>query len=138
MISESILGASLIRLLNTQHLEYEKFLAANTEAKEIGLSILRLFASLIPAITLATNMAMVVILALGGHFVIVGGMTLGQFTAFNTYIAILIFPIILIGFMSNVIAQAGASYMRIGMILGRAGRSEERRALSAVCGATWG
>jgi ATP-binding cassette, subfamily B, bacterial len=117
VISESILGASLIRLLNTQQIEYDKFLAANTESKDIGLSILRLFASLIPAITLATNFAMVVILTLGGHFVIVGRMTLGQFTAFNSYLAILIFPIILIGFMSNVIAQAGASYARIGVVL---------------------
>jgi ATP-binding cassette, subfamily B, bacterial len=117
VISESILGAALVRLLNTQHLEYEKFIAANTEARDIGLSILRLFASLIPAITLATNTAMVVILALGGHFVIAGSMSLGDFTAFNAYLAILIFPIILIGFMSNVIAQATASYMRIGQIL---------------------
>jgi len=37
--------------------------------------------------------------------------------AFNSYLAILIFPIILIGFMSNVIAQAGASYMRISLVL---------------------
>jgi ATP-binding cassette subfamily B protein len=134
VISESILGAPLIRLLNTQHIEYEKFLAANTEAKNIGLSILRLFASLIPAITLATNLAMVVILALGGHFVIVGGMTLGQFTAFNSYLAILIFPIILIGFMSNVIAQAGASYMRIGMVLGAQEEPKSGRAVSALRG----
>lgn len=134
VISESILGAPLIRLLNTQHIEYEKFMAANTESKDIGLSILRLFASLIPAITLATNLAMVVILALGGHFVIVGGMTLGQFTAFNSYLAILIFPIILIGFMSNVIAQAGASYMRIGMILGAQEEPKSGRAVSALRG----
>jgi ATP-binding cassette, subfamily B, bacterial len=134
VISESILGAPLIRLLNTQHLEYEKFLAANTESKDIGLSILRLFASLIPAITLATNLAMVVILALGGHFVIVGGMTLGQFTAFNSYLAILIFPIILIGFMSNVIAQAGASYMRIGMILGAQEEPKSGKAVSSLRG----
>ena len=134
VISESIMGAPLIRLLNTQHLEYEKFLAANTEAKDIGLSILRLFASLIPAITLATNVAMVVILALGGHFVIVGGMTLGQFTAFNSYLAILIFPIILIGFMSNVIAQAGASYMRIGMVLGAQEEPKSGKAVSALRG----
>jgi len=134
VISESIMGAPLIRLLNTQHLEYEKFLAANTEAKDIGLSILRLFASLIPAITLATNLAMVVILALGGHFVIVGGMTLGQFTAFNSYLAILIFPIILIGFMSNVIAQAGASYARIGMVLGAEEEPKSGKAVSALRG----
>lgn len=117
VINESILGASLIRLLNTNQIEYQKFMQANAEARDLGLSILRLFASLIPAITLAVNIATVVILGLGGHFVIAGTMSLGNFTAFNSYLAILIFPIILIGFMSNVIAQASASYMRIGMVL---------------------
>lgn len=117
VINESILGASLIRLLNTQQIECQKFLQANTEARDLGLSILRLFATLIPAITLAVNVATVIILVLGGHYVIAGSMSLGDFTAFNSYLAILIFPIILIGFMSNVIAQASASYMRIGAIL---------------------
>jgi ATP-binding cassette subfamily B protein len=117
VINESIIGAALIRLLNTQQAEYVKFLEANTEARDVGLKILYLFASLIPAITLAVNTATVVILWLGGHFVIIGSMTLGEFTAFNSYLAILIFPIILIGFMSNVIAQASASYMRIGAVL---------------------
>ena len=50
VINESILGAALIRLLNSQQYEYDKFLAANTEARDISLSILRLFASLIPII----------------------------------------------------------------------------------------
>jgi len=117
VINESILGASLIRLLNTQQIESQKFLLANTESRDLGLSILRLFASLIPAITLATNVATVIILMLGGHYVIAGRMSLGNFTAFNSYLAILIFPIILIGFMSNVIAQASASYMRIHAVL---------------------
>jgi ATP-binding cassette subfamily B protein len=117
VINESILGASLIRLLNTQQIESQKFLAANAEARDLGLSILRLFASLIPSITLATNVATVIILVLGGHYVIAGSMSLGDFTAFNSYLAILIYPIILIGFMSNVIAQASASYMRISAIL---------------------
>ena len=40
-------------------------------------------------------------------------MTLGDFAAFNSYLSLLIFPIIVIGFMSNVIAQATASYQRI-------------------------
>jgi ATP-binding cassette subfamily B protein len=57
------------------------------------------------------------ILTLGGRFVILGSMTIGNFTAFNSYLAILIFPVIVIGFMSNVIAQAGASYGRIAMVL---------------------
>jgi ATP-binding cassette, subfamily B, bacterial len=117
VINESILGAALIRLLNSQHFEYDKFLAANTEARDISLSILRLFASLIPIIIFSTNLATLMILTLGGRFVIVGAMTLGDFTAFNSYLAILIFPVILIGFMSNVMAQAAASYARIGSVL---------------------
>jgi ATP-binding cassette subfamily B protein len=117
VINESILGSALIRLLNTQQLEYAKFLAANTEAKDIGLRTLRLFAGMIPVITFAANLATVTILWLGGHFVIAGTMSLGDFTAFNSYLFILIFPIILIGFMSTVIAQATASYMRLGVTL---------------------
>jgi len=117
VINESILGSALIRLLNSQQAEYEKFIAANTEAKNIGMSILRLFASMLPVITFATNLATVTILALGGHFVIIGSMSLGDFTAFNSYLMILIFPIIVLGFMSNVIAQASASYGRIDEML---------------------
>lgn len=117
VINESILGAALIRLLNSQQHEYQKFLAANEEAKNIGLSILKLFASLIPVIVFVTNLSTLIILTLGGHFLINGTMTLGDFTAFNSYLAILIFPILVIGFMSNVIAQATASYQRISEVL---------------------
>ena len=117
VINESILGAALIRVLNAQFTEYNKFMDANTEAKNLGLSILRLFATLIPIIVLTANLARLTVLGLGGHFVIVGSMTLGEFAAFNSYIAILIFPIIMIGFMSNVIARASASYQRIHTIL---------------------
>jgi len=117
VINESILGAALIRLVNSQHSEYDKFLAANTQARDIGISILRLFASLIPIIVFCTNLATLTILTLGGHYVITGAMTIGDFTAFNSYLAMLIFPVILIGFMSNVMAQAGASYGRISRVL---------------------
>ncbi|MEO8960944.1 MAG: ABC transporter ATP-binding protein, partial [Ginsengibacter sp.] len=113
VINESILGAALIRVLNAQFTEYNKFMDANTEAKNLGLSILRLFATLIPIIVLTSNLARIAVLGVGGHFVIIGSMTLGEFAAFNSYIAILIFPIIMIGFMSNVIARASASYQRI-------------------------
>ncbi|MGH9646910.1 MAG: ABC transporter ATP-binding protein [Bryobacteraceae bacterium] len=117
VINESILGATLIRILNSEDLEYRKFKLANTEAKEVGLNILRIMSGMIPAITLAVNLATIIILLLGGRFVIAGSMSLGDFTAFNTYLAILIFPIILLGFMSNVIAQASASYMRLSAVL---------------------
>lgn len=118
VISESILGSALIRLLHSQKYEDKKFLAANTEAKNISFEILKLFSSLIPVITFFTNIATLIIVLLGGHFIITGAMSLGNFTAFNSYLAILIFPILILGFISNLIAQAQASYGRISQVLG--------------------
>lgn len=117
VINESILGSAIIRVINSQNQEYQKFLSASAESRDIGISIVSLFATLIPVITFVANLATLVILALGGHFVISGKLSLGDFAAFNSYITLLIFPIIIIGFMSNLIAQATASYERIDQVL---------------------
>lgn len=134
VINESILGAAIIRVINSQQLEYDKFLSANTQAKELGLSILKLFAGLIPFIIFIANMAGLTILALGGHFVIQGTMSLGEFAAFISYLSILIFPILVIGFMSNVIAQASTSYQRIEGVLNIAEVPSERTISSPLKG----
>jgi ATP-binding cassette subfamily B protein len=134
LINESILGAALIRILYTPQLELIKFAQANAQAREIGLSILRLFAGLIPIITLAANMATAIILALGGHFVITNRMTLGDFTAFNSYLSILIFPLMILGFMSNVIAQATASYVRLESVLNAPDKAPTGPALTEIRG----
>lgn len=117
VINESILGSAIIRVFNSQQQEYQKFLAASAESRDIGISIVSLFATLIPVITFVSNLATLAILALGGHFVISGSLSLGDFAAFNSYVMLLIFPIIVIGFMSNLIAQATASYERIDLVL---------------------
>jgi ATP-binding cassette subfamily B protein len=117
VINESILGSAIIRVINSQNVEYRKFLMASAESRDIGISIVTLFALLIPAITFVANLATLTILALGGHFVISERLSLGDFAAFNSYVTILIFPIMVIGFMSNLIAQAAASYERINAVL---------------------
>ncbi len=117
IINESIIGAALVRVLNAQITEYNKFMEANKTARDISLSILRLFATLIPIVVFVGNMASLAILALGGHFVISNTMSLGDFAAFNSYLVLLIFPIMVIGFISNFIAQASVAYGRISEVL---------------------
>jgi ATP-binding cassette, subfamily B, bacterial len=117
IINESIIGAALVRVLNAQITEYNKFMEANTNARNLSLSILKLFATLIPIVVFVGNMASLAILALGGHFVITGAMSLGDFAAFSSYLVILIFPIMVIGFISNFIAQASVAYGRISEVL---------------------
>ena len=80
------MGSALIRVLNSQQPESMKFLETNLVSRNLGLSILRLFATLIPVIMFVSNLAVVTILALGGHFVVAGTMSLGNFAAFNSYL----------------------------------------------------
>ncbi len=117
VLNESIVGAALVRLLNTQGREFARFVDLSGRTRAISMQILRQFAAMIPIITFLTNVAIITILTLGGHFVIQGTMTLGQFTAFNSYLSILIFPIVIIGFMSQAIGQAQASYFRLSRVL---------------------
>ena len=117
VINESILGAALIRVLNTQYQENNKFIEANSRARNIRLRIVGYLSILIPVITFVASLSSMAILLLGGHFVITGGMSLGDFSAFYSYIGIMIFPIIMIGFMATIIAQSSASYERVVALL---------------------
>lgn len=117
VINESIIGASLVRVLNSQSMEYSKFLEANTKARDLTISILKLFATLMPIVVFVGNLASLTILALGGHYVITGAMTIGDFAAFSSYLVMLIFPIMVIGFISNYMSQASVSYKRIYSVL---------------------
>lgn len=113
IINENILGAALIRVLSSQTVEYDKFVRSNEQARTLGMSILRYFATLIPIVVFVGNMASLAILVLGGKFVIDGDMSLGDFAAFNSYLSLLVFPIMVIGFIGTSIAQASVSYRRI-------------------------
>lgn len=117
VINSTIIGASLVRVLHSKKTEMQKFEEVSLEAKDNGMKILFLFSSLIPIVMLAANLASLIILYLGGIFVVRETMTLGQFAAFNSYITILIFPIFIIGFTSSSIGQAMASMARIKEVL---------------------
>ena len=136
VINESILGSAIIRVINSQQPEYVKFLKASGESRDIGISIVNLFATLVPLITFFANLATLTILALGGHFVIAGKLSLGDFAAFNSYVTILVFPIIMIGFMSNVFAQASASFQRIESVLNAPESAEEGTVETNLTGKT--
>jgi ATP-binding cassette subfamily B protein len=117
VINSSIVGAALVRVLNAGRVEFAKFKDVNGKARDNGMKVLMLFSSLIPVVMFASNFASLIILYIGGNFVIHGSMSIGQFAAFNSYISILIFPIFIIGFTSNMIGRAQASMARIKGVL---------------------
>lgn len=117
IISENIAGAAIVRVLDSGNTEDEKFKKQNDIAKSVGMKILRYFSYMIPIVGAIASLATLIILTLGGKFVIGGTMSLGDFTAFNSYVFILIFPIIMLGFISSTISRAQESYVRIQDLL---------------------
>jgi ATP-binding cassette subfamily B protein len=117
VINESIWGASLVRILHTQQQEQAKFEQVNNNSRDVQLKIISYFSWLIPFVSFMSNIATLLILLVGGNFVIRGDMSLGEFTAFNSYVQMLIYPVITFSIMSNIIARSVASYTRIQKVL---------------------
>jgi ATP-binding cassette subfamily B protein len=117
VINESVLGAMLIRVLDAQSYENTKFEEVNIRGRDIGFNITNLFASLIPAINLVSNFAIVSIIWFGGRQVMVANLTLGEFSAFISYFNLLITPIFILGFVSSFISRGLVSLSRIQEVL---------------------
>lgn len=117
VINEGVIGANLIRVLDGADWEARRFSISNDLARQLGLKILRYFAMLIPLVNMLVQTATVVILALGGHYVLEGSMTIGDLATFYGYLALVIFPVFVIGFMSGLIAQASAAFERLREVL---------------------
>lgn len=124
VIKESIVAAGLVRIVNSQNKEIEKFNDQNNQAKDLGLSIMKLFSGLIPIIGLLANSSVILILLVGGKLILAGEFTVGDLMAFHTYVSMLIFPVIALGFISNMIARAMTSYQRISEVLEFEGKSD--------------
>lgn len=117
VINETIIGAGLIRVLNSGKYEEEKFGEVNAKARFVGVKIVNGFATLIPFINFVANAAVLIVVGYGGSKIIDGTLNPGDYAAFFTYIGTFVAPIIFIGFLSSIFTRAFASYVRILEVL---------------------
>ena len=113
---ENFSGARVIRAYAQEEAEIEQFEAANLEYIGRSLKLVRLMGMLWPTLETMLGLAIVMVLWLGGRQVLSGGMTLGGFVAFNTYMVQLTWPIIALGWVINLFQRGRASMGRINEI----------------------
>jgi len=70
-----------------------------------------------PGIQLGATLSFVVLLLWGGRKVILNEISLGDFVAFSSYLGMMIWPMIAIGFMVNIVQRGSASMDRIERVL---------------------
>jgi ATP-binding cassette, subfamily B, multidrug efflux pump len=113
---ENFSGARVVRAYAQEEAEITLFEKANQEYVARSLPLARLTGMLWPTLELLLGFAIVIVLWIGGREVLAGRMTLGQFVAFNTYIIMLTWPIIAMGWVINLFQRGTASVVRIDEI----------------------
>jgi ATP-binding cassette subfamily B protein len=114
---ENFSGARVIRAYVQENAEIAAFEGANQEYIRRSLGLVRLMGMLWPTLELMLGIATVIVLWLGGRQVLQGRMDVGDFVAFNTYMAQLMWPVIALGWVINIFQRGTASMVRIQEIL---------------------
>src|SRR5438270_404941 len=114
---ENFSGARVIRAYGQEEAEIALFETSNQEYVTRSLPLARLTGMLWPTLELMLGIAVVLVLWIGGREVLLKHMSLGDFVAFNTYIIMLTWPIIALGWVINIFQRGTASMGRINEIL---------------------
>src|SRR5215813_9870141 len=114
---ENFSGARVIRAYAQEEAEVALFETSNKEYVTRSLPLARLTGMLWPTLELLLGFAVVIVLWVGGREVLLHRMSLGDFVAFNTYIIMLTWPIIALGWVINIFQRGTASMGRINEIL---------------------
>jgi len=114
---ENFSGARVIRAYVQEQAEIAAFEGANQEYIRRSLGLVRLMGMLWPTLELMLGIASVIVLWVGGRQVLMGKMNVGEFVAFTTYMAQLMWPVIALGWVINIFQRGTASLVRINEIL---------------------
>ncbi|HEX3942376.1 MAG TPA: ABC transporter ATP-binding protein [Acidobacteriaceae bacterium] len=114
---ENFAGARLVRAFVQEEAQIESFERANAENVRRGLRLVQLMGLLWPTLDFILGLAMVLALLVGGHEVLSGRINIGDFVAFTTYLVMLTWPIIALGWVVNLVQRGTASVVRIDELL---------------------
>jgi len=114
---ENFSGARLIRAFAQEEAQIASFDQANREYIRRGLKLVQLMGMLWPTLEFVLGLALAITLLVGGHEVLTHRITVGNFVAFNTYMMMLTWPIIAVGWVVNLFQRGTASVTRINELL---------------------
>src|SRR5215467_14444702 len=114
---ENFSGARVVRAYGQEEAEIALFETSNQEYVTRSLPLARLTGMLWPTLEMLLGFALVLVLWLGGRELLMHKISLGDFVAFNTYIVMLTWPVIALGWVINIFQRGTASMGRINEIL---------------------
>ena len=114
---ESFSGIRVIKAHQREGWEYDRMKARGEDYVGESMHLARTLALFFPLMTLITNAGLAVVILLGGRYTISGTITPGDFVAFISYLNLLTWPVMAMGWVVSLIQRGSASMRRINGIL---------------------
>jgi ATP-binding cassette, subfamily B, multidrug efflux pump len=114
---ENLAGVRVIRAYTQEEAEMRGFDAPNREYVTRNLKLIATWSLFMPALTALIGMSFVLVMWFGGRQVIFGQISLGELVAFYAFMVQLIFPMVALGFVTNIFQRGAASMGRLNYIL---------------------
>lgn len=114
---EAMAGVRVVRAYGREPVEMARFREANREYVARSRTVIRLQALFYPAMALLLGLSALAVLWLGTRQVVEGRMSVGDFVAFNAYLAMLTWPMIAFGWVTNILQRGMAAWRRMLEVL---------------------
>ena len=122
---ENISGARIVRAYRQEAPEIERWREMNEEYLRRNMRLVRLWGLLNPGFSLLAGLGGVIVLGYGGRLVLAGQISVGSLVAFGFYLGMLTWPLIALGWVTNLFQRGAASMVRLNQILHARSRIEQ-------------
>jgi len=115
-VREAISGIRVIKAYVLEERERKKLSYLSRDYIQKNLNVTRVWGMFFPIIILFSNLSMAIVLYLGGKLTIFQSISTGDFVAFMSYLGLLAWPMMALGWAINVIQRGSASMDRLSQI----------------------
>ena len=116
-VRESFSGIRIVKAFNREQNETDRVAGVSEKYISENLKLVKITGSFFPMMILLTNISLTIVLLLGGRQTIRNIITPGDFVAFISYLNLLTWPMMAMGWVTNLIQRGAASIDRINKIL---------------------
>jgi ATP-binding cassette subfamily B protein len=117
VVEESVAGVRVIKGLGAERVQAGRLTAEAQDVYDESMAAARTRARFLPGLELLPNLGLIMVLGVGGHQVLNGNLTLGTLVMFNVYIAMLIWPLRMLGMIVAQSQRAAVSAERVDEVL---------------------
>jgi len=116
-VQENLAGVRVVRAYAQEEAEIRGFDEPNREYVSRNIRLIRTWSMFMPSLQALIGVTFLIVLWQGGHQLFRGQISLGALIAFNGYLTLLVWPMIALGWVTNIFQRGAASMGRLNYIL---------------------